>query len=484
MPQFQTRENDGLLTLRWVQQGDDCLQKGNAPHAFANYQQALPLAAGSAGLQARLGEAALRMGQPQLAVEHLQRALALDSKLAAAATNLGASWFALGDEEQALAWQRRAVEIDSALPVAWLNLGETLRERGDNEEAIAAFDTALRLQPASPIAHYNRALARLASGDLPGGWADYEWRGLAKPNLWRVGHALRWNGNSLAGRTIRVYAEQGLGTELLFASCVSDLMSRAEHVRIECEPRLARLFGRAFPRATVQAVASTSEEAGSDWGKHARFAQPECDFESPLGSLPRVLRSDWGDFPRRRHYLNADPALAQRWRARLAGLKPGLKIGVSWLGGIGTVDQRRRCPHLAEWAGLLAAPGSSWVNVQYGANGAADDEFRAATPQGVVSFADLDARNDLDNLAALLSELDLVITVDNSTAALAAALGTPTWVLLPRAGSWRWFTERNDSPWFASIRLFRQHTRGDWGPVFAATQAALLAHPTRRRSAA
>jgi hypothetical protein len=317
------------------------------------------------------------------------------------------------------------------------------------------------------------ALARLTRGDLQQGWGGYEWRWqtIAQRRAFPVPD---WDGGSLAQRTLLVHAEQGIGDELLFASCFPEVVAQASHVIIECAPRLATLLQRSFPTATVYAGRRLDDDLS--WLQQL----PAIDVQVAAGSLPRHNRSTLAHFPPRARYLVPDGARQAFWQQRLATLGTGLLVGLSWR----SLRSRRGAPHytcLAQWDTVLQVAGIHWVNLQY------DDsvsELTAAQQRlGITihTWDDLDVFHDLEGVAALMSQLDLIIAPETMMAVLAASLGQPVWRLSVCTRDWDGLGT-DVAPWFPSMRLYRQPGAGDWHSVFARLAGDLAAVVAQHRS--
>jgi tetratricopeptide (TPR) repeat protein len=366
---------------------------------------------------------------------------------------------ALAHLERALALGRRDADTFAAYGVA-------LHETGRFDEALAAYDAALAAAPDHVLARFHRATTLLTLGRFGAAWQDYELRLASEDRPQRAFPFPRWQGEDLRGKTILAYAEQGIGDEILFASCLPQVIARATRCVIDCAPKLAPIFARSFPSATVHAGLQSDPV---DW-----TAPLGIDVQIPVGSLPLHLRRDEGDFPPPAAYLRADAAKAERWRERLRALGPGRAIGVSWRGGTPRTRTERRSLTLDELAPVLRLPGHHFVSLQYGAGVAADlAQLSAATGCRVHHWPE--AIDDYDETAALAAALDGIVSVCTAIVHLGGALGRPVWVATPRVPEWRYGAQGERMPWYPNVRLRRQTRGGDWAPVVDAIRRDLLA---------
>ena len=439
---------------------------GLVEQAIEQYSQALVLDPGDALAHNNLGTAQRELGRPDMAVDAYRRALAIDPHLADAHFNLGNALKDLDRLDEACFSYLRAIALRPEHHQAQVNLGVAHKEQGRFERALAVYDGLLQRQPDFAEARFNRALVYLQLGDFAQGWSEYEWRWKQKENQRADLGLPLWDGAPLAGRTILITAEQGVGDEIMFASCLPDLLDRGAICILECDRRLGPLLARSFPQVTMIAKGSLS-------GGEPPAVPQRPDVVVPAGSLPRHVRRSLEDFPGTVSYLVPDAAHLAAWRERLRTLGSGLKVGISWRGGQQADVRRKRSISLGAWAGLFRLPDVHLVNLQYGD---CRQEIAAACAQygaRIHAFSDVDPLAELDRFAALTAALDLVISVDNSTVHLAGALGVATWVLLPFASDWRWLTGRDDSPWYPGLRLFRQPPSRDWTTVFEHVGRAL-----------
>jgi Tfp pilus assembly protein PilF len=410
---------------------------------IAETAYALRDAPDSAELHFLRGTALNALSRPSEAREALTAAVALNPSFAPGWLNLGNALMDLDEPQSAEAHCRHALGLDPGLVEAQVSLGFILTAQGRLGEAIAVLETAIHDHPTNVHAHWNLAAAALLAGDLPRGFAEYEWR--KRHDRFRHDfvslHGPVWNGSDPRGRTILVRAEQGLGDTVQFARYLAAIVQRGGTPLLACEPSLIPLLKC---MAGVEVIS-----------KHDPL--PEYDAWIDQMSLPHVLGTTLATIPLSAGYLSADPASIP---AHCAGLPSGRRIGLAWSGNPMHRNDRRRTPPVEVFAPLAALPGIPVVSL-----------IPDRTLPGIAGPAR--PLTDYAETAALIAALDLIVTVDTSIAHVAGALGKPTWVLLPYAPDWRWLLQRNDTPWYDSIRLFRQPSPGDWASVIASVIAAL-----------
>lgn len=441
-------------------------QAGLWNESIEAFRRAIAIEPGNAQFHFELGNSLREAGSRDEAGICYRQALDLDPAHQPACTNLAATLQQMDRYEDSLPWTLRAVELNPECKIANYNLGHAQAALGHPEEAVLAYERALALEPDYAQAHWNLAVAHLLAGNFREGWREFEWR-VASGEVMLDQYAQPvWDGSSLAGKSILIHPEQGIGDEILFASCFGDVIRQARQCVIVCEPRLANLFARSFPNAVVQGY-----QRRKDWAP-ARI-QEAVDWRIPAGSLPRFFRPDQRSFPERDHYLVADATRRAAWKSRFSRLHPGPKVGIAWRAGGKPSESRRRTIPLSEWREILSVPGVTFFNLQYGDD---SDELRAMERELGITIqdgAEADPLSDLDEYAAKISALDLVISVGNATVHMAGALGVPVWAMLPLVPSWRWLQRGETSPWYASARLFRQSRRNDWRDVIAGVSAKL-----------
>ena len=351
---------------------------------------------------------------------------------------------------------RLALEPDPQWPVALSNLGWILLEKGDYAAGLRLVEAVLERDPGDHETRLVRSYMNLKHGNFEQGWRDFEARHHSRHAIDRAYEFERWDGAPLPGKTLLICGEQGLGDQIMFASCFNEAIARAGHCIIECDPKLVRLFQRSFPGASVYAQAAAAEPpAGLDQAQ-------AVDRQIPMGSLPGFFRNRREDFPRHAGYLRAAPERVAYWRSRLDELGPGTKIGVSWRGGIATTRRHLRSFALDELLPVLRLP-AEFVSLQYG--DCAAELSALSREQGVTLPHWQDALDDYDETAALVCALDLVISVCTAVIHLSGALGRPVWVLVPAIAEWRYLDSGASLPWYPSARLFRQSEAGQWQEV-------------------
>lgn len=446
--------------------GDLLAERGNHREAVLSYEIAVRLEPQCAAAWCHLGIAQRACGESEEATASYRRALELSPDLAAAHVNLGNALRDVGRLEEAISAYQQGLTLAPDSAESHCNLGEAFREAGRPYDAVACQRRAVDLQPDAPDAHYELARALLTIGDFENGWREYEWRDHKRSQP----ATPRWDGSPLQGRSLLISCREPLGTQLLFASILPEVAALRSPIVLECEPRLASLFRRSFPELLVRERGPRVDEAAVD-------SQPASDLHIPLGGLAAFFRRNLAEFPRHRGYLVADQARRTAWRQRLARLSDfagkKLVVGISWQAGATPEELRKRTIPLENWWPILETLGVTFVNLERGDSTCDMSIGQSSNAVVLHTLSDLDPIHDVDGFATLISELDLVISADNSAAQLAGALGVPVWTLLPVGADWRWLTAREDSPWFPSMRLFRQAHRGDWSPVVIAAADAL-----------
>jgi tetratricopeptide (TPR) repeat protein len=415
--------------------------------AIAAYRRALELRADVAEAHNNLGNALKRQGKLEEAIECYQRALSHDSAYALAYANLGAALEWQRQWDEATACYRTALQLNPHSAVAWTNLGDLLKSQGCREEAFQCLRRAVELEPDSADAHLGLAYAFLLYGQYREGWREHEYRLTLRTRNCAIP---RWNGEPLGGKAIFLHWEGGFGDILQFVRYVLLLRSRTNATRVvlECRPALERLFA-ASDFSNIEIVASDGE---------IRAVPPDIDWQLPLLSLPLALDVT-EPLPMPRPYLAAEAELRATWKNRL-GARSRFRVGLVWKGNPGHRRDWMRSISCEQLIPLLELPDVEFFNLQVDGR---QEEVASLTSKGVVDFTGQIA--DFADLAALIPELDLVISVDSAVAHLAGALGHRVWTLIPYAPDWRWGIEGDSTPWYPSMRLFRQPKPGEWDSV-------------------
>jgi tetratricopeptide (TPR) repeat protein len=397
-----------------------------------------------------LGNALRVGGDPAGAVVQYERAMGLGLDIPELFNNLGVAWQECERWDDALGMFQEALRRDPRYLPALANSGYSMMQSGRPDEAVGVLRRALQVEPGYADAHWLLSHALLVTGQWPDGWDEYEWRWHRMKSVayHRGTPESRWKGEDLGGKTILLYAEQGAGDAVQFVRYVPLVKARGGSVVVECHEELVSLF---------RSIDGVSEV-------YARGAAlPRYDVVCPLLSLPSVFRTTVGDIPGGVPYLFPDPHRAVRWRRDLGSFREKLCIGLVWAGSAAHVNDRKRSVSPGFLAPLAAMPGVQLFSLQKGASG----ECRGGVPGGASLVDWTDELHDFADTAALMSELDLVITVDTAVAHIAGALGRPVWVMVPFAPDWRWLLHGGDTGWYPTMRLFRQPVPGDWHSVVA-----------------
>jgi tetratricopeptide (TPR) repeat protein len=432
----------------------------------------------SAGLEANRCVAFLQLGRNEEARDAGRAALQLDPNHANAHVNLGAAYAALRDYPNAIALQRRATDLAPRLTEAFISLGNTLLDAGDAQGALAAHNKALELEPTNPRAvcglaqayqamrrreealglyrqaitlspsypdphvRYGRQLLQL--GEFTEGFKEFEWRRYL-PEARRYNDrypGTAWTGQDLGGQTIALHAEDGYGDAIQFVRYASILKQRGARVIVDCKQPLHRLFlGLPFVDAVY--------DGDVDQLTYDQFA--------PLMSLPHLLGSEF-DLGVNVPYLHVSPSSPPPEVAHSSGLR----VGLIWAGDPLQAGDRQRSVPLSTLDMLADVPGVTWFGLQFGP---AREQLQGPLRMRITDLGGY--ISDFHDLGQLMQHVHIVLTVDTAAAHLAAGLGKPTWLLLDEQADWRWLLERNDSPWYPSVRLFRQERAGAWEPLLA-----------------
>jgi lipoprotein NlpI len=440
------------IGLAAFQRGLAAQQAGRIDEAITAYRKAVRLNPGLAPAQFNLGQLLRQRREYQEAASCFEGAARLRPTAADAWLNLGAMLELLERHREAVRAYDLAIGCAPEDPVGYYNRGNALLALGDFGAAVESFRQAIEHGPTHFDSQWNLATALLSMGDLKAGWAQYEWR-------WKkdgLDPATRfpmplWEGDPVAGRRILVWREQGLGDEIMFATCVRELVAAGAEVILAASPRLVEPFRRAFPGIAVI--------------EDGKWKSLPFDCHCPIGSLPRYLRADRRHFPLDGKFLVPNSAHATRWNNRLEGLGTGLKVGICWRSGLRDEQRDRHYTGLDLWGPLFQVPGIHWVNLQYDDCEAELVEAERRFGVTIHRWAKEDLKNDLETVIGLLWSLDCVVTAPTAVSSLAGGVGVRT-LQIDNGSDWTAHGEPC-SPWFPSIRLVRRaYGSADWTPVF------------------
>ncbi len=455
-PRFaEAHEQLALVLQRW----------GRNAEAVQSLQAALQLRPNMSSALGNLGTLLNSMGRREEALRCLLKFVDLRPRLAEGHNNLGNAYLGLFRYGEAQACYQRAITLRPRYAKAEYNLGKVHFELGNFAEAAAAFERAMEYDPQYAEPRFELGAVQLLQGNYAAGWRNYE----SRWGMDNASHARRtytepvWDGSPLAGRTILLYTEQGFGDTFQFIRYARLVKERGGQVLVECQPRLIPL---------MQSVPGVDQ-----WIPRGQMLPP-FDVQCALLSLPAILGATAASIPRQVPYLAAQPRLVEKWREALSPLA-GFRVGIVWQGSPTFLRDGVRSIPLVEFEPLARVPGVQLIALQKGPG-----EEQLSRLAGRFSVAQLG--DDIDqstgtfmDTAAILTQLDLLISSDTSTVHLAGALGLPVWVALGRVPDWRWLLERSDCPWYPTLRIFRQRQPADWSEVFCEIAAALQEHVTR-----
>jgi len=380
-----------------------------------------------------------------------RRALKLDPGLSAAYIGLAAALRALGRSHAAVVYLQRYLQREPNDADGYNELGLTFKDLGKLDLALEQLRTALRINPDHQRARDNTAIVLLLAENFRDGWPAWI-RSFTKAPFPDPGT----QNAPFDGKRVVIYPNEGVGDEIMYASCLAKVIRHAAEITLYCDRRLASLFQRSFP--SIRTFGTAKESVNRIIGMIA----PD-EIHIPASFLPAYFPPNVDSFTRRKSFLVANPALVSKWRERFDALGSGLKIGISWQGGVDPINRSQRSIPLSAWSSILAVQGVHFVNLQYGAVGAEIEQARTTAP--IHGWSDANPLIDLDFFAAQIAALDLVISVSNTTVHMAGALGIPVWALLHLVPDWRWKMAGTTTHWYPSVQLFRQQEAGQWGSV-------------------
>jgi tetratricopeptide (TPR) repeat protein len=448
--------------LKFANLGNVYLSQGNIKLAVENYCKALALKPDFSEIHNNLGVALQQQGKLEAAMECYQHALSINPNYPDAHQNLGFVFKDLGKFEDSIDCYQQALSLRPNYPDTYCNLGISFKALGKIKEAIDCYRKALSLNFHFAEAQFNLGLALLSTGDFTEGWKQHEARyhpqirhqnSIALPNF----SFPQWQGESIHGKSIVICSEQGLGDEIQFSRYVDILKTQgASHITWVCKKPLKSLL------STLKGVNAvlTEQEAAATISTH--------DYWTFALSLPLYCNTTLETIPATVPYLYANPNQVQQISAELSHIK-ALKVGICWKGNPKHKNDLNRTPGIMRFERLFTLPKVRFFTLQPGTR----EEFMAAAKTAGADMGHEIDETTFEDSAALIANLDLIISCDTSTCHLAGALGKPVWVVLPFEADWRWLRNREDSPWYPNTRLFRQTKAGHWTEVFERVESQL-----------
>ncbi len=435
-----------------LNRGDALRQLGRLKDALASYERALATRPDYAEALSNRGDVLKVLRRFDDALASYDAALRLNPDNPVALSNRAVTLQALDRLDEALASCERALTIRADSAEALNNRASILQELRRFDDALATYDRAAAIAPNYVEAQMNRALLLLLIGDFARGWPAYEWRRKLPSWVERGFTQGEWSGEEIAGKRLLLHAEQGFGDTIQFARYAALVARRGADVMIEVQPSLAPLLDGLFGARVIAA---------------GRDRLPPFDLHCPILSLPHLFATTPATIPGGVPYITAPADRIAAWAPRLP--KDGLRVGLAWSGHLDNVRDHERSIPFARLAPLIRVPGTRFVSLQKDIRAADADDFRRCG-----DIVDLQGElRDFADTAAVIAQLDLVISVDTAVAHLAGAMGKPLWLLLPRVPDFRWLLDRPTSPWYPTARLFRRAQADTWDAVITSMATEL-----------
>ena len=429
-------------------------KKGKLNESISNFNQAINIQPNFDQAHNNLGNVLKDAGRVKEAIDSYEQALKLNPQYVETYSNLGIALGELGKFEEAIASHKKALKLNPNYMEAYSNLGNMLREIGKFKEAIVSYKQALTINPKYTLSNYNEALIRLTLEEFDIGWKKYEHRfGRGRASLMRYTNDKLWDGDYLDGNLL-VWSEQGIGDHIIFASMLSDLRKFAKSITFEIDKRLINLFKRYCEKRNFSniKIISLEKKVVNNFDKHIA-----------IGSLGQYLRKSRKSFESTPNQYLVPSTLKEKQIRNKFFQNNKLKIGISWK----TLNKKQpyRNIDLQQMLPVLSNSNCDFINLQFGKFDEEIKYFKLKHGINIRSINDIDNYNDIDGLAALINCLDLVITIQNTTAHLSGALGKKTWLMLAKNARWHWFLDKKKSLWYPSVKIFRQEKIGDWNKV-------------------
>jgi FKBP-type peptidyl-prolyl cis-trans isomerase 2 len=446
----------------FYKKGIELQDNGELDEAISYYQKAIAQNPKHAGSFYNLGVAFQRKGLTDQAILNYEIAIGLNKDFIDAHHNLGVAYKEKGQFDEALICFQRVLQLEPNHKGAYYNIGNILTAKGRFEEAMQFYRKTVEMEPENAAAHWNIALLNLMAGNFDEGWKGYEWRWKLKGvSADRKFAEPLWDGSDIHGKTILLYTEQGYGDAIQFVRYAPLVARRGARVIIECKKELAGLF------RGIDGIGQVIAQGN---------ALPEFDVQYPLLSLPFVFGTTLQNIPNEVPYITADPALIKKWGNKLASVASLLRVGLIWSGDSRFKNDHSRSCSLETFSPLAYSEDIAFYSLQMG-----ESSVQAENPPAGMKLIDYTGEiHNFSDTAAIIENLDLVISVDTAVAHLSGALGKPVWILLPFVPDWRWMVDKEDSPWYPTMRLFRQSAAGEWEGVVNRIKKALDEFLTRR----
>ncbi|MBD71370.1 hypothetical protein CMK21_14810, partial [Candidatus Poribacteria bacterium] len=444
-------------------------KQGKLAEAIDTYYKILEIDPTDVGVCRSLGMLLTEQGKLEEAIEAYYKVLEIDSTDVGIYNNLGILLKEQGKFKEAIDAYCKALEIFPGYADAYNNLGNVLQLQGDFEDAAVVYKKALEINSQFSEAHKNLGMLLLLTGELEHGWEKYEWRWKCHdfPSENRNFPQPLWDGTGLSDKSVLVWTEQGVGDEIMFANMLDTLSWMADEIITECEERLVPLFQRSFPK--IQFVSREQKP-------NPILLDKDIDYQVPIGSLAQWLRKNESQFPKKGSYLSASSEKVSQLRDKYKRLTDDrFLVGISWK-SINHGIEKEKSTILENWTPILSQPDCFFVNLQYGDIKQEIGEYYSSTGILIYTDQEINPLTNLDDFAAQISALDLVISISNTTVHISGALGKKVWTLLPYVPDWRWMLKREDTPWYPTMKLFRQSQMNDWRDVFQRVSLALKLH--------
>ena len=420
--------------------------------ALAAFQKAVALDPTASSYHCNVGWAYRKLDRPEKSIEACRQALKLDSRNAHARQILGNALRQTGQFDGAIEQYEYVLKLRPDWAMALNSLASVLREIGQRDRAETLLRQAISIEPENASAHFNLGMILLERGEFAAGWEEFEWRSrVASFDLRLPMEVPIWDGTPLNGKRIFLHSEQGAGDAIQMARYVPMVSQRGGRIILGCQSELIPLFGSI---------------GGVEQFWSGGQSPPDADVQCSLMSLPRIFGATLETIPAKVPYLTVDSARKGKWAQRVPAGK--LKVGLVWAGQGRHFNDRFRSIELEKFRDHAATPGVWFLSLQKGERA---KQINSVSDMSIVDWTN--ELNDFADTAALIDNLDLVITVDTAVAHLAGAVGKRVWVLLPFVADWRWMIDRADSPWYPTMRLFRQSKLGDWASVLDQVQLSL-----------